>query len=408
MHNISASKNVTFSTYLEESEIKWGEDSLLFSSPNQTIIGSGIALSMEIDNENSMEVEQQIRGLLEQSIEKELYPIVIGSLAFDGESRSRFIVPKEIKIIPSNALRESLLAPKVKFYDVKSMNFSPHPETYMNNVKQALCLIDDGKLEKVVLARLLELEMEEDIDVLSILDQLMSQTPSNYVFSLPALEKTSTENSVFVGASPELLVKKNGNFITSNPLAGSIASVDDVEKNKINKKKLLSSEKDLSEHEFARQGVAEILRPFCSEMKIPALDVISAGAVMHLSTCISGTLNKADVDSLTLAKNLHPTPAVCGTPTNLAKQAIKEIESFSRGLYSGMVGWCDASGNGEWAVTLRCAEINKNKAKLYSGAGIVKASCPHSELQETNTKLKTMLNVLGINDLKSIENMVAR
>jgi isochorismate synthase len=405
MPNVSISEKLTFSEYLEQSKIHWKENSILFSSPTNTVVGSGIGLSMEIDTDSDIDVEKQIRSLLKQASKKKLPPIVIGALAFDGRSRSRFFVPETVKIIASDTLRHLLVSSEVVSQDVKNIHFHPHPEAYMKSVEQALNKIKKGTLEKVVLARLLELEMESTINVTSIVNQLMSQSCSNYVFSLPAIHDSQRENSVFLGASPELLVRKEQANIESNPLAGSIASVTDIEKNAINRYRLLHSEKDIREHEFARQAVAETLYPFCREMNVPPLDVISAGPVMHLSTRISGVLHNTEknVDSLLLAKHLHPTPAVCGTPTDLAKETINEIETFNRGLYSGRVGWCDNQGNGEWAVTIRCAEINGNRATLFSGAGIVEESCPESELKETNTKLKTMLRVLGVRDVNAIQ-----
>lgn len=407
-HNRLTEKPQTFSSYLAQINSDWSAESLLFASPSNTYIGSGIGLSIEVDASDTRGVQQQIRALLQRAKSKNLQPIVLGALAFDGQSRSRFIVPEKLQTIPSAVLRQGLIAPYSKVYDLKKMSFSPRPEAYKSSVSAALAKIGEGRLEKVVLARLLELEMEQKIDVLLILDQLMCQSSSNYVFSIPALPGSRQEDTVFLGASPELLVQRQDENVFANPLAGSIASGRDSEENALNRAILLQSEKDCREHEFARRAVAEVLHPYCNRIHVPAaLEVLAAGPVMHLSTRISGSLKTPDIDSLQLAQSLHPTPAVCGTPTGLAQRAINEIEQFNRGLYSGMVGWCDGEGNGEWAVALRCAEIKENSARLFSGAGIVEASCPEAELQETNTKLKTMLNVLGISDINNVEELIA-
>ena len=404
--NRLAQKPQTFSSYLAQSNIDWRENCLLFASASNTYVGSGIALSIEVDDDDIKGVQRQIRTLLARAKKENLQPIVLGVLAFDGHSRSRFIVPKRLQKIPSGGLKEGLITPHCKSYDLKKMHFSPNPDDYKSSVEAALAKTQVSTLEKVVLARLLELGMKQKIDVPLILDQLMCQSSSNYVFSIPTLPGSAQENTVFLGASPELLVQKQDGNVFANPLSGSIASSLDVQQNALNRALLLQSEKDCREHEFAHRAVAEILHPFCSRINVPAeLEALSAGPVMHLSTRISGSLKTQDVDSLVLAQTLHPAPAVCGAPTGIAQSAINEIEQFNRGLYSGMVGWCD-DGNGEWAVALRCAEVKDNTARLFAGAGIVAASCPEAELQETNIKLKTMLNVLGISDLNNAKERV--
>lgn len=117
----------------------------------------------------------------------------------------------------------------------------------------------------------------------------------------------------------------------------------------------------------------------------------------HLSTVIKGELLDAEVSSLDLAVALQPTPAVCGAPTEKARQAISEIEPFDRGFFTGMVGWCDADGDGEWVVTIRCAEANGQSLRLFAGAGVVGESKPEEELAETGAKFQTMLRAMGVN-----------
>ncbi|MNG14992.1 Isochorismate synthase DhbC [compost metagenome] len=116
----------------------------------------------------------------------------------------------------------------------------------------------------------------------------------------------------------------------------------------------------------------------------------------HLSTAIQGQLQDSRVSVLQLACQLHPTPAVCGFPTRLARKLIDLVEPFERGLFTGMVGWCDGDGNGEWVITIRCATVRQNLIRLFAGAGIVEASCPDSEWAETEAKLGTMLNAFGL------------
>jgi isochorismate synthase len=119
----------------------------------------------------------------------------------------------------------------------------------------------------------------------------------------------------------------------------------------------------------------------------------------HLSTEIEATLLTDNTTSIfDLIKNMHPTPAMCGTPTQLAKQHIESLEPHQRGFFSGLVGWCDAQGNGEWAIAIRCAEVSGNKVKLFAGAGVVPDSSPESEWLETSAKMRTMINAFGIKE----------
>ena len=118
--------------------------------------------------------------------------------------------------------------------------------------------------------------------------------------------------------------------------------------------------------------------------------------MLHLGTLITGELRDERVSALELACALHPTPAVCGTPTAPARELIGRVEGFERGFYAGMVGWTDASGDGEWAVAIRCAEVEGDRLRLYAGAGIVPGSQPGAELAETSAKFRTLLGALGV------------
>jgi len=119
----------------------------------------------------------------------------------------------------------------------------------------------------------------------------------------------------------------------------------------------------------------------------------------HLSTDIEATLPAVNPPSVfDLIKQIHPTPAMCGTPTLQAQHHIEDLEPHQRGFFSGLVGWCDAEGNGEWAIAIRCAEVSENKVTLFAGAGVVPDSNPESEWLETSAKMRTMLNAFGIKE----------
>jgi isochorismate synthase len=147
-------------------------------------------------------------------------------------------------------------------------------------------------------------------------------------------------------------------------------------------------------------AVRASLRPLCKKLTASVPPRLIATATMwHLQTEIVGELTDPSTSSLQLALALHPTPAVCGVPTARARAAIGELEGFDRDFYAGVVGWCDRSGDGEWVVAIRCAEVRPDSLRLYSGAGIVAGSVPAAELAETSAKFRTMLEAIGLDDV---------
>ncbi|SCE56003.1 isochorismate synthase [Streptomyces sp. Termitarium-T10T-6] len=123
--------------------------------------------------------------------------------------------------------------------------------------------------------------------------------------------------------------------------------------------------------------------------------LIRTATMWHLSTTVTGTLRSPDASALELALALHPTPAVCGTPTQTAREVIAETEPFDRGFFTGVIGWGDAEGDGDWVVTIRCAEAEERMLRLYAGAGVVAASEPEAETAETAAKFRTFLSAVG-------------
>jgi menaquinone-specific isochorismate synthase len=159
---------------------------------------------------------------------------------------------------------------------------------------------------------------------------------------------------------------------------------------------LLASAKDAEEHEYAAAGVRDALAPLCDLLTVeeqPSL--LRLANVQHLATAVTGRLGAArhlgPVQSvLALVDALHPTAAVCGTPTEAAMELIRELEGMDRGRYAGPVGWVDTQGNGEWGIALRCAELDGPRARLFAGCGIVAGSDPAAELAEAQTKFRPM------------------
>ncbi|MDP9302214.1 MAG: isochorismate synthase [Actinomycetota bacterium] len=244
-------------------------------------------------------------------------------------------------------------------------------------------------LRKVVLARTIEVDAGRELDPRRLAHRLRAVNPDAFTFAAP------TPAGILVGASPELLVSRFGREVRSNPLAGSAARSGDPAEDRANAEALLGSAKDREEHGIVVEAIAEVLRSVCRELTWdPAPALLETPNVWHLSTRFRGLLREPGPGVLELVGALHPTPAVAGEPREAALEVIAELEPFERGSYAGPVGWMDASGDGEWAIALRCAELRGDRATLYAGAGIVAGSRPVAEVDETERKFRAFLDAL--------------
>lgn len=256
-------------------------------------------------------------------------------------------------------------------------------------VARCVELIRTGDVHKVVLARDLIARSSAPIDLRAVLARLLQHYPMTWTYLVDGM----------VGATPELLVRVADGLVTSRVLAGTI-SVDPDQTDPLSKAaQLARSSKDIREHEFAVDSVAHALEPFCRAMNVPeAPSVLPLPNVLHLATDITGVVDEG-VSALRLAAELHPSAAVCGTPTHLALDTIAEIEGMDRGRYAGPVGWVDMGGDGEWAIALRGGYSGPEapeQIRLFAGAGIVADSDPASELEETRAKFVPMLQALDL------------
>jgi menaquinone-specific isochorismate synthase len=257
-------------------------------------------------------------------------------------------------------------------------------------VGEALAEIARGPLAKVVLARELVVDADRPFRRRAILDALRSDHPSSFTYAAGG----------FVGASPELLVRRRGGRVLSRPMAGTArrgaTPVDDERLVAA----LVSSPKEAEEHALVVGAVRAALETVCRDVMAAAQpEAVRLSSVTHLATSVAGRLEQdgrvaGRPSALTLAGLLHPTPAVAGLPLADALAAIARLESFERGLYAGPVGWVDARGDGDWAVALRCASLDGSRARLAAGAGIVADSEPDDEWAETAAKLEPMLAAL--------------
>jgi isochorismate synthase len=315
--------------------------------------------------------------------------IAMGALPFDGSCEA-------VLRVSEGAMRGEpayVDRPAEPGWAVIGLFPQPLPLEYEMTVATALGAIDAGEVEKVVLARTLVVEADSPIDPRLVARRLSAVESGSYVF-LVALPGGS---SSLVGASPELLVRRRGMKVSSDPLAGTAQRSPDRARDAEIARQLLDAVKEQREHRLTAEAVADALAPFCSKLVVDREPSLTSTATLwHLQTSVRGTLKPDAPDALTIAAALHPTPAVCGTPRAAAAGLIARLEGFDRRFYSGLVGWVDGRGDGEWALTLRCAEISGSTARLHAGAGIVAGSEPAAEDLETEAKFGILLRALGV------------
>ena len=250
-------------------------------------------------------------------------------------------------------------------------------------VDVAVSRINLGELDKVVLARDIVAQLDEPLHIGSLLLRLNEAFPECWTFCVDGL----------VGATPELLIRRDGEHVTSRVLAGTMRRSRDSDRDGQLAAELLGSDKDQEEHVYAVESVAAALATHCTDLKVPAQPfILRLANVQHLATDVTGELVDA-APALALAASLHPTAAVCGTPTERATQVIRELEGMDRGRYSAPVGWIAANGDGEFGIALRCALIEnaeRTKLRLFAGCGIVAGSTGESEVAESQAKFGAM------------------
>jgi isochorismate synthase len=363
--------------------------SFLLTSPTRALLATGER--QVVTERDPEELAKRVTKLLVDSD----VPVAVGALPFDAEAAPHVVLPDAATW--SGPLPAYPRRPVGAAVSVEPI---PSRAGYARAVASAVESLKAGELGKVVLARALRLTMAAPVEVRTLLANLVSDNAAGFTYAvdLPAESGRRT----LVGATPEMLLSRTGTTVVANPLAGSIPRDPDPGKDHANGQALLASVKDHDEHRVVVEAVADALRPFCRTLDVPAEpSLISTTAVWHLSTHITGELRDLNISSLRLASALHPTPAVCGTPAPAARATITALEPFDRGFYAGAIGWCDADGDGQWVVGIRCAELvepvtGPSTMTLYSGAGIMPASVPESEVTETSAKFQTLLRAMGL------------
>jgi menaquinone-specific isochorismate synthase len=312
-------------------------------------------------------------------------PLALASFTFDENADGSVVVVPEVLARIEDGETSFLIGgaddlpapdPTVKLPTGHPGN--PGPDGWTRAVEGALAAIRAHEVEKVVLSRRLPIEMDAPIPPHLVLSQLAAGEPGSHTFLIDS----------FVGSSPELLASLRMGVARSVSLAGSADLEDPAGLHSFD------TEKMSREHTLAADSVGEALGRFCPQLDRSPSRVATYGGIRHLSTTFEGATHPG-TRITDLLSALHPTAAVAGTPTKPALELIRELEGQDRGRYAGPVGWFDQAGDGEFAIALRCGQIDGRMATLYAGAGIVDGSDPDLEFEETRIKLRPMLGALG-------------
>lgn len=322
--------------------------------------------------------------------------LVVGAIGFEPDAPAALMEPELV------VRTDGPLEPPAYFRGIRSearvAEEIPSPAEHRVRVSSAISGINAGSVGKVVLARAVRLVADRPLDPHAVCASLIDSSPAADGFLVdlsPAGDAYA--GRVLVGSSPELLVRRRGDQVECHPLAGSAPRDADPATDQASARALRDSGKDAFEHAFVVDSIAHALAPLCTDLEIPEHPSLTSTREMwHLGTRVRGRISDPRTTALDLALAVHPTPAVCGTPTDEARRLIAGIEG-PRGFYAGAIGWSDADGDGDWMVSIRCAEIDADRrgAIAWAGGGIVADSDPDAEVAETGAKLRTVLRAFN-------------
>ncbi|HEX4981911.1 MAG TPA: isochorismate synthase [Ilumatobacteraceae bacterium] len=368
-----------------------GGDGYLFVRDGVGIAGRGVAARVPYDQ------APDVLASIEHDGDTAGGPIAIGVLPFLPGSPVELVIPSAVvrKRADGSAwvtliddaeqpIGRPQARPTAASYDIRPAVDVAH---YLRAVESARDAVRAGDIVKAVIARPITVASDCPIDVHAVLGRLRASFGSSYRYSVDG----------FIGASPELLVAVEGDVIRSHPLAGTAPVTGDVENDARLASELIASTKNQVEHRTVIEMVHDTLLPWCSYLDWePEPSIVRVANVQHLGSSVEGRLSNPAPNVLELVRALSPTPAVGGHPRSRALDLIASVEGFERGPYGGAVGWVDASGNGTWAVAIRCAKLSDDRhvARLVAGGGIVADSDPLAELAETQAKFQAMLSAI--------------
>jgi len=369
----------------------------VFTSPWRSIATQGcyttIATPATDGDALNGDFQQQLRHHFASAKKQGIvHPILVGAIPFDVTQPAALFIPESHQTFNRADLQAALPAVQAPLPQVRRRAAVPEHAVFTAMVAEAVAATQRGELDKVVLSRLMDIVTEQPVDITALMQRIVAQNPNSYHFHLPLPQGGS-----LVGASPELMLRKEGRDFSSCPLAGSARRDADAQRDRAAGDALMQSAKDRHEHKLVTDAMREVLQPRSRLLSVPAApSLLTTATLWHLATQIDGEALDEQENALSLACLLHPTPALSGFPHERAQQLIQTLEPFDRRLFGGIVGWCDEQGNGEWVVTIRCGTVHGARVRLFAGAGIVADSQPESEWRETGVKLDTMLRAFGL------------
>ena len=375
-----------------------GGDGVLFVRNAVGIAGRAVAATVPVD-----EAVDFLAGLDHDSTVPGAGPVALGCIPFVPGASADLVVPR-IQVrkdavgatsvtlvgdVDDDLVIEALIPREPSRATAARWSIEPEVDIdeYLAAVVAARDAVRAGLLTKAVIARPIRVRSSEPIDVHAVLHRLRASFGSSYRYSIDG----------FIGASPELLVEVDGAIVRSHPLAGTAPRTGDVDNDARIAADLIASTKNQVEHRVVIDVVHDTLLPWASYLDWePEPSIVTVANVQHLGTRMEGMLSQPGPSVIQLVRALSPTPALGGHPRDAAIDLIQRVEGFERGRYGGAVGWVDATGNGTWAVAIRCAELSDDRrsARLVAGGGIVAASDPHAELAETQAKFQAMLSAI--------------
>jgi len=390
-----------------------GDDGRLVASPDLGVLGHGIAARLTVDRsaEGVAPVSAALGAL---AVDRDLDvpgtgAVALGAFDFRPDAPGELVVPRIVIgrrddgtawvttiAAPGDEPTEGEIGAVLARADALGRGFARdaglhaaqdtparfeirprrEPAAWCEAVAEVTRRIRAGRADKVVLARAVEILTDRPIHAGSVLSHLRRAFPGSHLFSIDG----------FVGASPEMLVERDGPTVSAHPMAGTAPRSGAA---------LLASTNTRDEHRHTIDMVHDTLLPWCSYLDEEAEpSIVAVANVQHLATRLEGRLSEPIASVLDLVGALHPTPAVGGMPRAAALELIEELEGLDRGRFAGPVGWVDAQGNGTWAVGIRSAQIDGTRTRIHAGVGVVADSVAEQELAETRAKLQAMLGAI--------------
>lgn len=420
--------------FLEVGNVDYKEKNFYWQNAEQTLtlvgLGHAEVLTSEGNEERFSDISARWQELCAALIkeEKDIAPILFGGFSFDPKSvkdsewdgfpSAYFVVPSfqlaskegqttiSINLITTsgNAVNEFevLREERDRLIHLAQVNeFEPSmkpkvtsieeiaKENYMKAVEEVTNQIRHGEAEKVVIARTVKMNFEEEVSSVAALHHISSEQQESYHFGL------QKEGQLFFGATPERLIEITDGQAYSACVAGSIERGKSAAEDRRLGEELLADRKNGEEHLYVVNMISKVFEEYCTNISMPnEPKLMKIRDIQHLFTPIAGDIDR-ETDIFNLVEALHPTPALGGVPTNKSMDIIREKEQMDRGYYAAPIGWTDSEGDGEFAVAIRSALLGGKSAYLYAGGGIVADSAAEKEYNETWVKFRPVLRALG-------------